>query len=358
MFVETAGYNPGYNFHRKSAVGASIGSALRKEMKSNPDLVLARQDGKLRYGHTTKKFEDHTHEEHSQLSSFHSRMSANAESSKERDAHRRLADAHDEAVLAHREAAKSVRGVEGLTAAGVKVMALKGSDEVQKRIFGHELSVKDIEELNGSGLIASKHSGALVNHSVFIGKMNTKVTTQVLDKEGYPIAEVERTYKRTHESSTMEVEHDFFKVSDQLKGQGLGSEVIAHQLSQYRKLGGAQVNVSTGLDDGRYMWARTGFTPSDAHMDRVVGVASSSFHYYLKMDKAEAATLAESYRSKPWELAGLRNPTSKSSPRTLGQTIFRDSGDWSGKMIVPGEGQPSNPGFDHAVKYLNRNKSK
>jgi hypothetical protein len=59
----------------------------------------------------------------------------------------------------------------------------------------------------------------------------------------------------------LEVHHDLFKLPDSARGSGVGAEVIARSMAQYKKMGVDKVTMLANLDVGGYVWARMGYVP-------------------------------------------------------------------------------------------------
>lgn len=84
------------------------------------------------------------------------------------------------------------------------------------------------------------------------------------------------TISRTTRSRDNSVEHEFFKLDEQLQGQGIGASVIRSQVESYKQMGIDRVDVHAALNAGGYTWLRHGFvTNSKEGGDRLAYEATT-----------------------------------------------------------------------------------
>jgi len=356
---ESSGFNPGYNFHRHGDVSTKVGNSLRKNIKTNIHLGGARREGKahlhskakaVNVEYRSKKFEEHTREEHESLAKFH-----NAEhektigSSQHRAAHKKLA-------IAHNIAAKSIPETHSTTAelskSGVDVSKI--TEAHVKTVFGKSITKNDIHEMMGlDALISARPNTTVKIEKIFSNSVGdtTKVVIRAdaYNSAGKTVGSINRRYIKDPNGLT--VEHDFFKLDDNAKGKGIGSKVIKAQLESYQKYGGAKVTVIAGLEDGKYVWARVGFNPNHESQNHMLNHVTDYFHSKLSLSEEDSSRLANQYRDKFHKLATLKSDDGKK----IGEDILRTGPVWYGSMTVPAKGKPSNDHYDHAIKYLSRN---
>jgi GNAT superfamily N-acetyltransferase len=162
-----------------------------------------------------------------------------------------------------------------------------------------------------------------------------------------PIGWIEREVNPGERSA----EHKSLSLRPQFRNQGIGNDIIRHNMDWYRANGVDNVNVLAASQDGGYHWARTGFVPTKegfAGWDAVrkrVGNDLESLHatYGLGDEGYQAAKsiLADPDPRAIWRLADLQHPVGTGSysggqarpPVPLGKRLL--SGErWDGTFDV------------------------
>ena len=170
--------------------------------------------------------------------------------------------------------AKAEETKDELTKSGKKKTELKDFDaDIAYRVGSDEENEKFLERWNETVDMTPQEFkdqflGGLegdMSISYFADSDSIKVHGNITDEAGnIHLAEFDRTIDFDDQTA----ESEWFKVTSNERGQGIGKKLMAGNMDMYEKLGIQTVDVHANIDVGGYAWARYGYVPTDESWER------------------------------------------------------------------------------------------
>ena len=149
--------------------------------------------------------------------------------------------------------------------------------------------------------------------------------------------------KRNFDFEAGTVEHESLILPNDRQAAGLGKQLLASQVSTYKKMGLKAVNLTANINVGAYAWAKYGFVPDQKSWDRVRSAIKAKLdnmnpdEWGLKGDVADIhAALASENPQAIWAVvdskATLLNENDEEVPIAKHFLTGKNAPDWDGSL--------------------------
>lgn len=139
------------------------------------------------------------------------------------------------------------------------------------------------------------------------------------------------------------VEHEFFRLPQSSRGQGVAKLLFRASLQQYINMGVKRIYVHAALQDGGYVWARNFFTATDK--TEVTAILDNAERNLPVPQFRAVKRIYDNYYSK--DPSGTAFPIVKWAELPFMKDILRGS-DWHGILDLTNAEQ-----FSNFIKYIN-----
>ena len=142
------------------------------------------------------------------------------------------------------------------------------------------------------------------------------------------------------------VEHDFFRLPQSNRGQGIAKLLLRASLQEYVNIGVKRIYVHAALQDGGYVWARNFFTATEKREVKAI-LDNAERNLPVPQFKAVKRIYLNYYSKDP---SGTAFPIVKWAELPFMKDILRGS-DWHGVVDLTNAEQ-----FSNFIKYINEGK--
>ena len=181
-----------------------------------------------------------------------------------------------------------------------------------EKVFGKQLSDKDIDELVGQN--AKLPDGYSVK--VILHDLDVSVSGDIRDASGVSVGSFHRIFER--KNGELIVHHNYLQLQDSEQGKGIGAAIFNAQVDSYEKHGVAKVELAAA-SVGKYAWTKAGF---DWHADEDFGDGAID-HFVRAKDwlKEDLRALGLSAKATTKILTNVKTPQDLSRVEYKGEKV-------------------------------------
>ena len=130
-----------------------------------------------------------------------------------------------------------------------------------------------------------------------------KVMGAFYDKgQGKRVGLYERQFSYDHNDEMIVVDHSYLRLDEDVKGTGIGKKFLKNSIEKYLSMGVGKITTHPAWD-GRYVWAKFGFSWGEGGEEYVRATLPDFLHEEFGVDPDSAEEIADNVADKPWILA-------------------------------------------------------